>query len=121
MSAYALVHLPQINTTKINDLRDEHDPCKDLIDVHITMVFSVQVEEQALIEHIEKIPAGWNQKRVPPKRVIPAVRTKDSAPLESHHLGDLTFVGLAGYAGMPEVDGDRSGRPQHRLLRGRVA
>ncbi len=72
MSAYALVHLPQINTTKINDLRDEHDPCKDLIDVHITMVFSVQVEEQALIEHIEKIPAGWNQKkRVPPKRVIP--------------------------------------------------
>jgi len=39
--------------------RDEYDPYKDLIDVHITIVFPDQVDEQALIEHIEEILAGW--------------------------------------------------------------
>jgi 2'-5' RNA ligase len=59
MPTYALVHFPQIDTTSINELRDQYDPYKDLIDVHITVVFPVQVDERALIEHISEILAGW--------------------------------------------------------------
>jgi 2'-5' RNA ligase len=59
MTAYALAHFPNIDTTKINELRDEYDPYKDLIDVHITIVFPVDVERQALENHIAEILAGW--------------------------------------------------------------
>ena len=59
MPTYALVHFPDIDKTKINELRDEHDPYKDLIDVHITIVFPVDVERQALENHIAEILVGW--------------------------------------------------------------
>jgi 2'-5' RNA ligase len=60
MPTHALVHFPNIDTTGINALREEYDPYKDLIDVHITVVFPVQVDKQALIEHISEILAGWS-------------------------------------------------------------
>jgi 2'-5' RNA ligase len=59
MPTHAVVHFPDIDKSKINELRDEYDPYKDLIDVHITVVFPVQVDKQALIEHTSKILAGW--------------------------------------------------------------
>ena len=60
MPAHALIHFPNIDTTAINALRDQYDPYRDLIDVHITVVFPVQVDKQALIEHISEILAGWS-------------------------------------------------------------
>ncbi len=59
MSIYALVHYPRIDTTEINAIRDEHDPYRDLIDVHITIVFPVPVDREALEEHIEATLANW--------------------------------------------------------------
>ena len=46
MPTHALVHFPNIDTTGINALRDEYDPYKDLIDVHITVIFPVTVERR---------------------------------------------------------------------------
>jgi hypothetical protein len=40
MPAHALVHFPNIATTGINALRDDYDPYKDLIDVHIAVMAS---------------------------------------------------------------------------------
>ena len=59
MPTYALVHFPEIDKAKINELRYEYDPHKDLIDVHITVVFSAQVDQDALVRHIEEILTGW--------------------------------------------------------------
>lgn len=60
MSTYGLVHFPKIDTTNINALRDEYDPYRDLIDVHITIVFPDKVDRDALVRHFEDILAGWN-------------------------------------------------------------
>ena len=59
MPAYALVHFPSIDTTGVDALRDEYDPYRDLIGVHITIIFPVTVERQALQKHIAEILAGW--------------------------------------------------------------
>jgi hypothetical protein len=59
MPTYALVHFPSIDTTRINAFRDEYDPYKDLIDVHISVVFPVALEPHPLQEHISEILAGW--------------------------------------------------------------
>ncbi len=59
MPTYALVHFPEIDRAKINELRDEYDPYKNLIDVHITIVFPVQVDQDALVRHIENVLSGW--------------------------------------------------------------
>ena len=60
MTTFALVHFPSIDKTRINELRDEYDPYRDLIDVHITVVFPVQVERQTLIDHIEHVLQVWS-------------------------------------------------------------
>ena len=60
MTAYTLVHFPDIDKTSINELRDEYDPYRDLIGVHITVVFPVRVDEQALSKHIECVLQQWN-------------------------------------------------------------
>jgi len=60
MTAYALVHFPDIDRTRINELRDEYDPYRDLIDVHITVVFPLPADEQALSEHIESVLRRWS-------------------------------------------------------------
>lgn len=59
MPTHALVHFPNIDKTKINELRDEYDPYKDLIDVHIAIVFPLDVDRQALENHIARVLAGW--------------------------------------------------------------
>ena len=60
MPTCALVHFPRIDTTKINTLRDEYDPYRHLIDVHVTIVFPVPVDQDALQTHIEGILDNWN-------------------------------------------------------------
>jgi hypothetical protein len=55
------IAFPNIDTTGINELRDEYDPYENLIDVHITIAFPVQVDKQALIKHISEIlGVGWS-------------------------------------------------------------
>ena len=59
MPTYALVHFPEIDKAKIKELRDDYDPFNDMIDVHITIVFPVHVDQDALVRHIEELLAGW--------------------------------------------------------------
>jgi 2'-5' RNA ligase len=70
MSTYALVHFPEIDKAKINEFRDAHDPYKDLIDVHITVVFPVRVAQQPLIWHIETVLSGWKPFRIRLKGLV---------------------------------------------------
>jgi 2'-5' RNA ligase len=125
MPTHALVHSPNIDTTGINALREEYDPYKDLIDVHITVVFAVQVDKQALIEYISEILAGWtpltihlkglhlsfdqwlfltvedgNEKLV---RLFEAMYTGLLAPYRRHDIETIPHIGL-GYFGMEEYD-----------------
>ena len=125
MPTHALVHFPNIDTTGINALREKYDPYKDLIDVHITVVFPVQVDKQALIEHISEILAGWspfairlkglhlsfdqwlfltvedgNEKLV---RLFEAMYTGLVAPHRRHDIEYIPHIGL-GYFGMEEYD-----------------
>ena len=58
---YALVHYPNVDTTRINQLRREYDPQINLIEPHITIVFPVpeSVGEEPLVSHIEGVLRGW--------------------------------------------------------------
>ncbi len=60
MAAYGLVYYPDIDKTGINELRDQYDPYRDLIDVHLTVIFPVPVDRQALEEHIEAVLQRWS-------------------------------------------------------------
>jgi 2'-5' RNA ligase len=60
MSSYALVHFPQIDTSKIDAIRDVYDPYRKLIGVHITIIFPVQVEREDLVRHVNGILTGWS-------------------------------------------------------------
>ena len=59
--SYALVHYPNINTEHINQIRQKYDPQFDLIDPHITLVFSIieSINENNLILHIDSILTKW--------------------------------------------------------------
>jgi 2'-5' RNA ligase len=125
MPAHALVHFPNIDTTGINALRDDYDPYRDLIDVHITIVFPVQVGRQALIEHILEILAGWSPFTIRLKglhfsfdqwlfltvedgndklvRLFQTMYTGLLAPHRRHDIEYIPHIGL-GYFGMEEYD-----------------
>ena len=51
---YGLVHFPDIDCTKINQLRQRYDPTYRIIDPHITVMFPVpdSVGEKNLISHL---------------------------------------------------------------------
>jgi 2'-5' RNA ligase len=125
MTAYALIHFPDIDRTKINELRDEYDPFKDLIDVHITIVFPVDVERLALENHIAEILAGWTPFTVHLKglqfsfdqwlfltveegndklvSLFRAMYTGLLAPHRRHDIEYIPHIGL-GYFGMEAYD-----------------
>ena len=58
---YALVHYPDIDKSRINQLRKRYDPQVDLIEPHITVVFPLpeSVGEQRLASHIDGILRNW--------------------------------------------------------------
>lgn len=58
---YSLVHYPDIDTVRINQLRKEFDPQAGLIEPHITVVFPVpeSAGEQPLVSHIDRVLRGW--------------------------------------------------------------
>jgi 2'-5' RNA ligase len=58
---YSLVHYPNVDTTRINQLRKKYDPQVSLIEPHITIVFPVpeSAGEQPLVSHIEGVLHGW--------------------------------------------------------------
>jgi len=127
MPAHAVVHFPNIDKTRINELRDEYDPYRGLIDVHITIVFPVRVDEQALVEHIEKTLECWRPFEVRLKglllsfdqwlfltvqdgnrRLVKLFEEMYTGLLASHRRHDIEFVphiGL-GYFGMEDYDLD---------------
>ena len=127
MPARAVVHFPNIDKTRINELRDEYDPYRGLIDVHITIVFPVRVGEQALVEHIEKILEGWCPFEVRLKglllsfdrwlfltvqegngRLIKLFEELYTGLLASHRRHDIEFVPHigVGYFGTQDYDPD---------------
>jgi 2'-5' RNA ligase len=59
---YALVHYPDIDTRRINQLRDKYDPQVMMIEPHITIVFPLHesVGEQRLNSHIRGVLNGWH-------------------------------------------------------------
>jgi len=59
---YALVHYPDIDTTRINEVRNKYDPQVRMIEPHITIVFPLHesVGEQQLASHIHGILNGWH-------------------------------------------------------------
>ena len=125
MPAYALVHFPNINTTSINALRDEYDPYRDFIGVHISVVFPVTVERRALEEHIAEILAGWRPFTIRLKglllcfdrwlflivqdgndelvRLFEAMHTGLLAPHRRHDIEYIPHIGL-GYFGTEAYD-----------------
>ena len=58
---YALVHYPDIDSSRIDQLRKKYDPRVALIEPHITIVFPVpeSVGEQQLLSHVERVLGGW--------------------------------------------------------------
>ena len=125
MPTHALVHFPNIDTTGINALREEYDPYKDLIDVHITVVFPVAVERHLLEQHISKILTGWSPFNIRLKglhfsfdqwlflivedgndklvRLFEAMYTGLLTPHRRHDIEYIPHIGL-GYFGMEEYD-----------------
>ena len=125
MPAYALVHFPSIDTTGVDALRDEYDPYRDLIGVHITIIFPVTVERQALQKHIAEILAGWRPFTIRLKglllsfdrwllltvedgndelvRLFEAMYTGLLAPHRRHDIEYIPHIGL-GYFGTEAYD-----------------
>lgn len=125
MPTHALVHFPKIDTTAINALRDEYDPYRDLIDVHITIVFPVQVERHLLEKHISEILTGWSPFAIRLKglhlsfdrwlflivedgndslvSLFEAMYTALLAPHRRHDIEFVPHIGL-GYFGVDEYD-----------------
>lgn len=58
---HALVHFPQIDIRRIEQLRRRYDPTVDLIAPHIPLLFPVPdtVSVDALTAHISPIVASW--------------------------------------------------------------
>lgn len=58
---YALVHYPDIDTSRINQLRKRYDPQVFLIGPHITVMFPLteSVGEQDLASHIDGVLRSW--------------------------------------------------------------
>ena len=58
---YALVHYPDVDTSRINQLRKKYDSQVDLIEPHITIVFPVpeSLGEQKLSFHIDRVLGDW--------------------------------------------------------------
>lgn len=54
---YVLVHFPDIDYSKINQLRRKHDPTYGVIDPHITLMFPVpaSVGEENLTQHLTTV------------------------------------------------------------------
>src|SRR5215831_21017990 len=54
---YSLVHFPNIDIARINQVRRLYDPQFDLIQPHITVMFPVpeSVGEDKLIDHLRKV------------------------------------------------------------------
>jgi len=69
---YALVHYPNVDTTRINQLRKEYDPQVSLIEPHITIMFPVPegVGAQRLVSHIEGVLSGWQPFSIRLKRLL---------------------------------------------------
>jgi 2'-5' RNA ligase len=58
---YALVHFPDIDTTRIEQIRAKYDPTVALIAPHITLLFPLPdtVGEAAFVQQIEQALATW--------------------------------------------------------------
>lgn len=57
---YALVHYPNIDAQRVNQLRMKYDPQFELIGPHITLMFPVpdSIDEDGLVSHLESILSG---------------------------------------------------------------
>jgi 2'-5' RNA ligase len=125
MSTHALVHFLNIDTTAVNAFRDQYDPYRDLIDVHVTIVFPVDVERHLLEQHISEILAAWSPFTIRLKglhlsfdhwlfltvedgndrlvRLFEAMYTGLLAPHRRHDIEYIPHIGL-GYFGKEEYD-----------------
>ncbi len=58
---YALVHFPNIDTRKINQLRVKYDPQVELIEPHITLMFPIpeSIGADNLIRHLVSVLRNW--------------------------------------------------------------
>lgn len=56
-----LAHFPDIDTTRINQIRKKFAPTFDLIDPHITIMYPVpdEVKQETLVQHIERVLKPW--------------------------------------------------------------
>lgn len=59
--SYAIVHYPQINTKRINQIRQKYDPQVDLIPPHITLVFPIKeiINSDNLMLHLQNVLSRW--------------------------------------------------------------
>ena len=58
---YALVHYPQLDARRINQLRERYDPQAGWIGPHVTLMFPVpeSAGEANLVHHIEDVLSRW--------------------------------------------------------------
>ncbi len=58
---YALVHFPNIDTRRINQLRRKYDPQVELIEPHITFMFPIPevMSTDYLVHHLESVLSCW--------------------------------------------------------------
>ncbi len=54
---YSLVHYPNIDTTRINQIRRRYDPQFELIQPHVTLMFPIAeaVPEEKLVNHLQAV------------------------------------------------------------------
>ena len=54
---YSLVHFPDIDTERVNQLRSKYDPQVGLIQPHITLMFPLQrvIAEETLVDHLRSV------------------------------------------------------------------
>ncbi len=58
---YALVHYPNVDTRRINQLRMKYDPQVGLIEPHITLMFPVPgfMGKENLVHHLARVLSSW--------------------------------------------------------------
>jgi|SRR6185503_11137544 len=58
---YSLVHYPNIDTKRINQLRNKYDPQVELIQPHITLMFPLSIDEETLVNHLRAVVSNRHQ------------------------------------------------------------
>lgn len=90
---YALVHYPNINTLRINELRKLYDPQIKFIGPHITLMFPVpeSIGEENIVNHLDNVLSNRDPFRI---RLHGLLKSSDNYLYLLVHEGSANIVAL---------------------------